>query len=122
MKQVESDEVEFEKIEGTEIKLSKGFRTEEGDIIRVMFTAGGIAMLLSDRKSNLPDIIVDDANVVDNSAARKKSFWQKVWTWFKKFFGGGGGISVGPSCKLTAKIIWANGIPIGIMTTLTCVF
>jgi hypothetical protein len=122
MEQSKSDELEFEQFEGTEIKVSKGFRTDEGDTIRVMFTAGGIAMLLSDKKSNLPDIIVDDATVVDNNIAQKKSFWQRVWAWLKKVFGGGGGITVGPSCKLTSKIIWANGVPIGMMTTLTCSF
>ena len=106
MEQNKYDELEFESIEGTELKVSKGIQTEEGDTIRLVFTPGGISMLLSDKKTNIPDIIVDDPKVLDDgNMYAKKSFWQKVWSWIKKFFSGGGA-PVGPSCRARGEIIW----------------
>lgn len=123
MEQHKNDELGFEQIETTDIRISKPFQTAGGDTIRVLFPVGGNAIITSDRKSKMPDIIVDDHHVVESNLSRK-SFWGKVWDWIKglvkDLLGTGGGTTV--QCSWNVKPIFdGSGNIIGGIVEYKCI-
>lgn len=121
MEQSKSDELEFESIEGTDVRISKSFVTDAGDMVRVLFPTGGNAIITGDRKSDMPDIVVDNPDAIGQNIA-KKGFWGRVWDWIKGKVGGlfGGG-SGGVKCSFSVRPILdkAHNV-IGFMITYTC--
>jgi hypothetical protein len=112
-----SDKLEFEPIEVTDLQISKPFGTDGGDTIRVVFTAGGNAMITSDRKSDYPDVILGDLDAIGDNIA-KKGFWGRVWDWLK------GKVAVGGPMKCTTTVTPIldkdTHKPVGVMASYSC--
>lgn len=90
----DDSEVEFEDDSGLEfesvparsdVRLSKKFKTADGDQIRMVETVGGNAILMGIGEETGP---LDSVVVTGNSEAisqAKKGFWGKIWGKIKSF-------------------------------------
>lgn len=72
------DYLEFEQIDRNDLKVSKPFQTDGGDIISVVLAANGNAIITSDSKE-FSKVIVENPGGIDGADTSSRGFWGGLW-------------------------------------------